>query len=209
MTAISGLYAVTPDEHDTQLLVKRVEAALAGGVRFLQYRNKIADAALRHSQAVALHDLCKARGAALIINDCVELARDIGAAGVHVGEDDAAIAHARTLLGSGTLIGASCYNDLGRAHFAKAQGADYVAFGSFFASTVKPDARRAPLALLSEARRQIKLPVVAIGGITLTNAPQLVAAGADALAVISALFSAPDVQAAARAFTVLFPGAST
>src|SRR5262249_15833470 len=154
-------------------------------------------------QAKALRDLCRRSSAALIINDHVELARDVDADGVHVGQDDAAITHARAQLGCARIIGASCYNELERARLAQAHGADYVAFGSFFPSTVKPGAVRAPLTLLAQARAQIRLPIVAIGGISLANAPQLVAGGADAVAVISALFAAPDVEAAAREFSAL------
>jgi thiamine-phosphate pyrophosphorylase len=201
---ISGLYAVTPDLNDTALLLERVRAALAGGVGWVQYRNKIADERLRRVQAGALQALCRRSGAALIINDHVELARYSDADGVHVGGDDASIADARAKLGDDKIIGASCYNSLARAQTAAAQGADYVAFGSFFASSVKPGAVRAPLTLLREAQRQTTLPVVAIGGIRLDNAPQLILAGADAIAVISALFNAPDVAAAAREFGRLF-----
>ena len=203
-TTISGLYAVTPDLDDTALLLERVRAALAGGVGFVQYRNKFAAEGLRRVQASALRELCRCSGAVLIINDHVELARDIAADGVHVGGDDATIAEARAKLGHDKIIGASCYNSLARAQAAAAQGADYVAFGSFFASSVKPGAVRAPLALLREARRQTTLPLVAIGGITFDNARQLIAAGADAIAVISALFAAPDIEIAAREFSRLF-----
>jgi thiamine-phosphate pyrophosphorylase len=170
----------------------------------VQYRNKIADEKLRRVQASALHELCQRHGAMLIINDHVELAREIAADGVHVGADDAAIPNARARLGHGRIIGASCYDNLQSAQAAAAQGADYVAFGSFFASSVKPSAVRAPLSLLREARLQVALPVVAIGGITLVNAHQLIAAGADAIAVISALFAASDVEIAAREFGRLF-----
>ena len=201
--AISGLYAVTPDLADTAVLLAKTQAALAGGARLLQYRNKTADENLRREQAAALRELCRRYGAMLIINDHVELAREIDADGVHVGADDAGVAAARTRLGHGKIIGATCYNDLQRALAAAAQGADYVAFGSFFASAVKPGAVRAPLALLQQARRQVTVPVVAIGGITLDNAAELIDAGANAVAVISALFAAPDVEVAARKFCQL------
>ena len=198
--AISGLYAVTPDVADTAVLLAKTQAALAGGARLLQYRNKTADENLRREQAAALRELCRRYDALLIINDHVELAREIDADGVHVGADDAGVAAARTRLGQGKIIGATCSSDLQRARAATAQGADYVAFGSFFASAVKPSAVRAPLALLQQARREVAVPVVAIGGITLDNAAQLIAAGADAVAVISALFAAPDVEVATRKF---------
>lgn len=204
MKAINGLYAVTPDLADTVVLLAKARAALVGGVRLVQYRNKTADENLRREQATALRALCRRHGATLIINDHVELARALDADGVHVGADDTAAATARMRLGSGKIIGVSCYDDLRRARSAAAQGADYVAFGSFFASSVKPDAVRAPLSILQAARQQLGLPVVAIGGITPGNAGGLIEAGADAVAVMSALFAARDVERAAREFCNLF-----
>ncbi len=197
---LAGLYAVTPDLADTVLLLAQTRAALAGGVRLVQYRNKSADDNLRREQALALSALCVRHGAKLIVNDDVELASDIDADGVHVGAGDAAVSTARKRLGHGKIIGASCYDDLRRARTAAAQGADYLAFGSFFASPVKPDAVRAPLSILETARREFGLPLVAIGGVTLDNVNVLIAAGADAVAVISALFCAADIEAAAREF---------
>ncbi len=203
MTAIRGLYAVTPDLADTELLVAKVQMVLAAGVRWLQYRNKTVDAATRGEQAQALLDLCRRHDATFIVNDDLALACALGADGVHVGADDATVGVARARLGRGKIIGASCYDDLEKARIALSQSADYVAFGSFFASSVKPGAVRAPLSLLLEART-LGRPVAAIGGITLDNAGHLIAAGADAIAVISALFEAPDIGATARAFGGLF-----
>jgi thiamine-phosphate pyrophosphorylase len=202
--AISGLYAVTPDLADTPALIAAAEAALAGGARLLQYRNKPASAALRLTQARALLALCRKYRVPLIINDRLDLALEVPADGVHLGAEDGPLATARARLGPARILGASCYDRLEAALEAERLGADYVAFGSFFPSGVKPDAVRAPLALLREARRRLSVPVVAIGGITLENAPQLVAAGADSLAVISALFDAHDVALAARRFSALF-----
>ena len=203
MLPIKGLYAVTPDVADTALLLAKVETVLAAGARLLQYRNKSADAARRGEQARALRAVCRRHAATLIINDDVTLARAIDADGVHVGADDPALALAREQLGSQKIIGVSCYDDLQRARAAATQGADYVAFGSFFASAVKPGAVRAPLSVLPAARA-LGVPVVAIGGITLDNAGGLIAAGADAVAVISALFAAPDPAGATRNFCRLF-----
>lgn len=200
--AVRGLYALTPDEADTAKLLGALAAALDGGTRLVQYRNKRADAALRAAQAQALQALCARYGARLIVNDFPALAAAVGAAGVHVGRDDASITAARALLGDG-IVGASCYNELQRALDAQAQ-VDYVAFGSFFASSTKPGAARATLDLLRDARAKLHVPIVAIGGITLDNAPSLVAAGADAIAVSSALFGAPDVAETARRFNRLF-----
>ena len=201
---ISGLYAVTPDEADTGALTARVRDALAGGARLVQYRNKTADAALRLEQAGALLALCRQYAALLIINDHLELALEIDADGLHLGGEDGSVAAARARLGPRKIIGASCYNMLQNALDAERAGADYVAFGSFFASNVKPGAVHAPLELLREAKQKVSVPVVAIGGITLVNAPQLIAAGAAGVAVISALFAAPNVKLAAQQFNALF-----
>ena len=202
--AISGLYAVTPDTADTPRLLANAEAALAGGARALQYRNKTADAGLRLTQARALLGLCRKFRAPLIVNDHLELMLELDADGLHLGVEDGALADARKRLPAGKILGASCYDSLETALEAERAGASYVAFGSFFPSAVKPGAVRAPLGLLRAARQKLGVPVVAIGGITLDNAPQLIAAGADGVAVISAVFGAPDVRAAARDFSALF-----
>lgn len=203
-TAINGLYAITPDEPDSSLLLVQVDAALRGGAHLLQYRNKDATPALRHTQATALLALCRTHGVPLIINDHFELCLELDADGVHLGAEDGAIAAARARLGPGKLIGASCYNRLDLALQAQAQGADYVAFGSCFDSATKPAAVRAPLPLLGQAAQQTGLPVVAIGGITAENAHLAIQAGAAAIAVIGALWTAPDIRQAAQHFSNLF-----
>ena len=200
---ISGLYAVTPDSEDTAVLVTKTRAAIAGGAQLVQYRNKLAGPELRREQAVALLEICKRAGALLIINDHVDLAAEIGADGVHIGGEDGTLESARQRLGPHGVIGVSCYRELSRAEAAALGGADYIAFGSFFASSVKPGAVRAPLSILTAAR-PLGLPVVAIGGITPDNAGSLIEAGADAVAVISALYAAPDVESAARRFSSFF-----
>ena len=204
--AISGLYAVTPDVADTPALIAAVEAALAGGAQCLQYRNKQAPETLRLEQAGALLALCRKHRIPLIINDRLDLALAADADGLHLGAEDGSLAAARARLGPGRILGASCYDRLELALEAERLGADYVAFGSFFPSSVKPGAVRAPRVLLTNARRRLTVPVVAIGGITLENAPGLIAAGADSVAVISALFDADDVRGAARRFRALFAG---
>lgn len=200
---ISGLYAITPDEPNTAELLDKVRLVLSGGASVLQYRNKAADAVLRRQQARALRELTHEFSVPLIINDDVILAQQIDADGVHLGGEDGSVIAARAQLGGGKLIGVSCYNRLALAHEAVQQGADYVAFGSFFASPVKPDAVAASPDLLRRARREIAVPVVAIGGITVDNGAQLLEAGADALAVISAVFGAADIQGIARQFSNL------
>jgi thiamine-phosphate pyrophosphorylase len=199
-----GVYAITPETPDTERLLTQVEAALAGGVAAVQYRDKSGDVARRHEQASELVALCRRFGVPLIVNDDLRLADLADADGVHLGRDDGSLREARIILGKGRFIGASCYQNLELAQAAQAAGADYVAFGSFFASPTKPAAARADLDLLRAATAVIQVPLVAIGGITLANASPLLDAGADSLAVLSALFDAPDIRTAARDLNQLF-----
>jgi thiamine-phosphate pyrophosphorylase len=201
---IKGLYAITPDCADTALLLGQANAAILGGARILQYRNKTTDNALRFEQASALNALCHVRETIFIVNDDIDLAIRVNADGVHLGARDATITSARTMLGSDKIVGVSCYDDLDRAHDAAARGANYIVFGSFFVSPTKPGAARPSLDLLRRARQQLSLPLVAIGGIDLQSARSVIAAGADAVAVISALFAAADIKAAAHEFCSLF-----
>jgi len=196
-----GLYAITDGPRDD--LLEAVARALEGGARLVQYRDKTSDHARRHAEAAALCQLCAGRGVPLIVNDDLELAAAIGADGVHLGEQDLALSAARTALGEQAIIGVSCYDSLERARELAAAGADYVAFGAFFPSPTKPLAWRAAPELLRQSAA-LGVPRVAIGGITPDNAASLVGAGADYLAVISALFGAADVRAAAQTFTDLY-----
>ena len=208
LARVAGLYAVTPECPDTRLLVAHVSAAAQGGAALVQYRSKALDPASRRAQAQALAAAHAIRRALFIVNDDADLAADVGADGVHLGEDDGSIAKARARVGPDRIVGVSCYDDFDRARAAVDAGADYVAFGSFFASAVKPGARRAPIALLGRART-LGVPVVAIGGITAANARVLIDAGADALAVISDVFAhdeAGDVARAAASLAGQFAG---
>lgn len=203
---LRGLYAITPGgEPSIAVLVDQVGDAIAGGAQLIQYRDKDASVAERRVRAEALLTCCRRAGVPLIINDDVALAAAIGADGVHLGRDDPDPRSARSRLGPTALIGVSCYASLDRAHAAEACGADYLAFGRFFASTTKPLAVPAAPGLLREARSTSTRPLVAIGGITPENGGSLIAAGADMLAVVAGIFSAPDITAAALAYTRLFP----
>ena len=202
-SALRGLYLLTPDEKDTPRLLARVAEVIGEGPVLLQYRNKAADAALRRRQARALLPLCQAHGVGLMVNDDWQLAADIGAAGAHLGESDGELAQARLALGPNALLGASCYNQLELAIRARDAGADHVAFGAFFDSGTKPGARRASPDLLTQART-LGLATVAIGGISPDNARILLAAGADLLAVLGAVFGAANPAAATRALVASF-----
>lgn len=200
-----GLYVITdPTLTPAVPLSTQVAAAIAGGARWVQYRDKGQDPERRHQQAAALAQLCRGHQLPLIINDDPRLAAEVGADGVHLGRDDSALPAARRLLGPTAIIGVSCYNQLERARAAQAAGADYLAFGRFFASRSKPQALAAGAQLLRAARRELYLPLVAIGGITPENGSALVRAGADMLAVIHGVFGQPDVRLAARAFDPCF-----
>ena len=202
---LKGTYLITAhDRHDDRKLRQDVTEALAGGATVLQYRDKTTDTAKRRRQAALLRDLTAKFGCLLIINDDIELARHVLADGVHLGKSDNQIHRARDSLGPEAIIGASCYNQLERAFLASEHGADYIAFGRFFPSTSKPEAVQAHPDLLTQARQELHLPIVAIGGITHDNASQLIDAGADMIAVINAVFGQPNIQAATRQFQNLF-----
>ena len=194
---IHGVYAITADEGDTTRLLADVEAALSGGIRILQYRNKHADRALKRQQLEALKTVCERHQTLLIVNDDWRLA-ELGIKAVHLGEDDGDIEEARQALGPGSLIGVSCYASVERAR-ALAPVADYLAFGALFASGTKPLARPAPLSVFREVQAlSLARPLVGIGGIDADNIGSVLAAGADAAAVIGALFRQGDVRAAAQ-----------
>lgn len=202
---LRGLYAIT----DSSLLSHNelkdaAEQAILGGAQVIQYRDKQSAPQTRKQQAMELVALCNTHHIQCIINDDIELAKAVNAHGVHIGKDDVTIKEARNHLGQDALIGVSCYNSLEFAQAAEAEGADYVAFGSFYPSSTKPQAASADIRLLQDARNQIKIPVVAIGGITPENAVTLINAGADMLAVINAVFGQPDVHQASRQFADLF-----
>ena len=192
---LRGLYAITPEGPG---LTQKVRDALEGGIALLQYRGKQRDV----SQAKELARLARSHGVPFIVNDDVELALEVGADGAHLGREDGDLRRARTML-AGKILGASCYDRLELARTAVAAGADYIAFGSVFASPTKPQAVRAPLSLFGQART-LQVPLAAIGGITLANARQAIDAGADLVAVISDLFDAEDIAARAREYQKLF-----
>lgn len=202
---LNGIYAIT-DEHllSDAMLLGAVERALNAGVRLVQYRNKNADSNKRKQQASELFSLCQAYNTPLIINDDIELCAAIGADGVHLGQQDAALSAARLTLGAQAIIGVTCHQSLELAHQAQKGGADYVAFGRFFPSSTKPDAPAANLAILREARDHLTIPVVAIGGINAENGGSLIESGAHMLAVVGGIFGAGDIASNVNALNELF-----
>ncbi len=202
---LHGLYAIT----DSNLIPhenfnEKVKQALSGGARIIQYRDKSQDSEKRLQQASDLKEICIQHNAILIINDDIQLAIDTNADGIHIGIKDISLNDARKKLGKNKIIGVSCYNQLKLAQQAEKEGADYIAFGSFFSSQIKPEAKTATIDLLIKAKQQLKLPICAIGGINTANASSLIHAGADMLAVISSVFGQQDITASSLKFKNLF-----
>ena len=204
MKALRGLYVITDEGLSGDQLLIHVAQAIKGGASLVQYRNKTSSDSVREHTATALLQLCREKRVPLLVNDDVELAVRIGADGVHLGQTDTKLAEARRRLGEGAIIGVTCHASLQAAQAAQAGGADYVAFGRFFDSHTKPQAPPAEIDLLRQARASLDIPICAIGGITPQNAPWLIAAGADLIAVIHGVFAQPDPAAAAFEYSVLF-----
>lgn len=202
---LRGLYAITETSNlSSTLLIQQVQSALQGGAKLIQYRDKSGNSAKRLKEVLQLKMLCQQHSARLIVNDDLELATLCKADGLHLGQTDTPLQQARERLGSNIIIGLSCYNDFQRALHAQKQGADYIAFGSFYPSLTKPGAIKADIQLIKRAKQELQIAVCAIGGITLENAPPLLEAGADILAVISAVFQANNIQQTAQHFSDLF-----
>lgn len=201
---MKGLYLVTPDWDDTQKLLDVTEAGLRGGAALVQYRHKTADAQLRKEQAAALQALCRSYDRPFIVNDFIELCMELDADGVHVGGTDTAVAQVRATVGPAKIVGASCYGSMELARDAWRAGASYVAFGGFYPSRVKKYEVTTSPQIVAQAKTEIPLPSVVIGGMTHENSVPLVAQGADMVAAISSVYMVNDPEAAARRFADLF-----
>ncbi|TFW10320.1 thiamine phosphate synthase [Oxalobacteraceae bacterium OM1] len=201
---MKGLYLVTPDWDDTEKMLSATEAGLRGGAAIIQYRHKTASPALRREQAAALQALCRRYGKPFIVNDFVELALELDADGIHVGGTDMSVADARAQVGPQKIVGASCYGSLDLARAAQRDGASYVAFGGFYPSRVKKYEVATQPSIVAQAKTEIPVPNVVIGGMTHENAVPLIAQGADMVAVISSVYMTDDPEAAARRFVSLF-----
>ena len=201
---IKGLYAITPDSADLNTLIQKTKSAIEGGAFMVQYRSKIQDRDVKMQQCAAILRLCREYEIPCIVNDDVDMCRVLEADGVHLGEKDDNIAEVRHILGEDAIIGSSCYDQLDRAKSSQKEGASYVAFGAMFATSTKPNAPRASLALLKEAKREIQIPIVAIGGITVNNAHDVIKTGIDAIAVINSLYEAKSIKETAETFAKMF-----
>jgi len=201
---IKGLYAITPDMADLNTLIHKTKLAIEGGAFMVQYRSKIQDHAVKMQQFAAILRLCREYDVPCIVNDDVEMCSILNADGVHLGENDDNIAEVRRILGEDAIIGCSCYDQLDRAKQAQKEGASYVAFGAVFPTPTKPNAPRATLALLREAKSEIQIPIVAIGGITVNNAHDVIKTGVDAIAVITSLYEAKTIKETAETFSQMF-----
>ena len=201
---IKGLYAITPDTADLHTLIQKTQLAIEGGAFMVQYRSKIHDRDVKMQQCAAILRLCRDYKIPCIVNDDVDMCRILEADGVHLGEKDDNIAEVRRILGEDAIIGSSCYDQLNRAKQAQKEGASYVAFGAMFETSTKPNAPRATLELLREAKSQIQIPIVAIGGITVNNAHDVIKTGIDAIAVITSLYDAKTIKETAETFVKMF-----
>lgn len=201
---IKGLYAITPDSADLNTLIQKTQWAIEGGAFMVQYRSKILNRDIKMQQCAAILRLCREYEIPCIVNDDVDMCRILEADGVHLGEKDDNIAEVRRILGEDAIIGSSCYDQLNRAKQAQKEGASYVAFGAMFPTSTKPNAPRATLALLKEAKREIQIPIVAIGGITVNNAHDVIKTGIDAIAVINSLYEAKSIKETAETFAKMF-----
>jgi thiamine-phosphate pyrophosphorylase len=201
---IKGLYAITPDSADLNTLIQKTQLAIEGGAFMVQYRSKIQDRDVKMQQCAAILRLCRDYKIPCIVNDDVDMCRILEADGVHLGEKDDNIAEVRRILGEDAIIGSSCYDQLNRAKQAQKEGASYVAFGAMFETSSKPNAPRATLELLREAKSQIQIPIVAIGGITVNNAHDVIKTGIDAIAVITSLYDAKTIKETAETFVKMF-----
>lgn len=203
---LRGVYAITSGQTSTALLLNEVQQALDGGIKVLQYRQKRLSYSQQIKQAELLLTYCRDYNCLFLINDNPRLAAEIAADGVHLGQSDTDIVKARELIGPEAIIGITCHDSLKLAQQAELKGADYVAFGAFFPSCSKPDANLAPLSLLTQAKKTLHCPVIAIGGINPDNAKQLINAGADMIAAIHALFASENISAQCTHFNQLFKG---
>jgi thiamine-phosphate pyrophosphorylase len=201
---IKGLYVITPDMTDLNTLIHKTKLAIEGGAFMVQYRSKMQDRVVKMQQCAAILRLCREYDVPCIINDDVEMCHILEADGVHLGVNDDNIAEVRRILGEDAIIGSSCYDQLERAKKAQKEGASYVAFGAMFPTPTKPNATRASFELLSEAKREIHIPIVAIGGITVNNAHDVIETGIDAIAVITSLYQAKSIKETAETFLKMF-----
>ncbi len=202
---LTGLYAITDASvNNPQKIIPDIEQALRGGARVIQYRDKSGNQALRLETCHAIRKLTKEFDAVFIVNDDIELALTTGADGVHLGKEDTCLTDARKQLGENAIIGISCYNRFDLAEQATKKGANYIAFGRFFPSRTKPDAVTAEISLLKQAKQELDVPVVAIGGITIENGKELIQAGADMLAVVDSIFGQTNIEATAKQYRSLF-----
>ncbi len=198
---INGLYAITPDQKNLSILSSQVESCIKGGAKLIQYRSKKLSKIVQKKQAKQIKIVCNSYNIPLIINDDIELCRNLDADGVHLGENDDSLLKARKLLGPSKIIGISCYNSIDRVKMAIDGGASYVALGACFPTKTKPNAPQVTIDLIKFVLKRFNIPLVAIGGIDNENVELLVKEGVKCVALINALFSAKDIEKKAKVFT--------
>jgi len=201
----TGLYAITDASvSDSQKIIVSVEQTLRGGANVIQFRDKSNNQKQRLETCLALRKLTKQFNAVFIINDDIKLTLLTKADGIHLGQNDSSLTEARNQLGEKTIIGISCYNRFDLAELATKEGANYIAFGRFFPSRTKPNTETAEIKLIQQAKQELDIPVVAIGGITAKNGGALIGAGADMLAVVDGIFGQTNIEAATKDYQALF-----
>ena len=199
---MEGYYFITDSKLSRAGNISDVENAVAAGVEVVQYRNKEKSAKEMKDEALVLREICK--DITFLINDRVDIALAVGADGVHLGNEDLSFSKARELLGNDKIIGLTVHS-LKEALVAQDVGAGYLGVSPIFTTTTKPDAGTpSGVRLIREIKKHIAIPIIAIGGITLDNAPEVVRAGADGLCAISAVVTKPDVKAEIDKFQLLF-----
>lgn len=186
--SLKGLYAIT-DESLTpkETILEQVEKALEGGIALLQFRDKTATDDEIETLTIHLLHLCRLQGVPFVIDDRPYLAQKIGADGLHIGKDDMPLKEARSIFTKG-FIGVSCYGSVRKALEAQDEGADYVAFGSFFPSPTKPHSGIVSMSVLAKAKEALTIPICAIGGINVTNIHEIAANKPDMISVVSAIW---------------------
>lgn len=209
-TRLRGVYVITPTitnftHAEVDRILQITDSVLAAGATILQFRCKTTrNERLKKKFAEECRTICLQYKSIFIVNDDPYFAADLHADGVHLGRYDTSVDRARAILGTQSIIGASCYNELACAHRMRDLGVDYVAFGAFYPSVTKPEAKSATIELLQTARTTIQLPIVAIGGITVKNGARLLQVGADILAVSSALYDSEDAADVVKILRQMF-----
>jgi len=197
---IKGIYAITPDQKNSEILIKQVKDCCEGGINILQYRSKVLPWKKRLEQAKEIKRVTDEYQIPLIINDDIDICLQLDTFGIHLGKDDESIKNARLALGADKCIGMSCYNQVCRVEMAIKNKADYIALGACFETKTKPNAPIVSLEMIRKVRQKYDIPTVAIGGITMGNIRTLKETGIQCFALINSIFSSTDIISTIKQF---------